>query len=310
MSNRLRAAVIGVGYLGTFHAQKYKNNPHVELIGVCDFSLAQAEKVAKELQVKAFAEAKDLIGQVDLVTIAASTQSHFPLAKLMIENGIHVNIEKPVTATLEQAQELKQLEISKKVVISVGHIERFNPSVIELKKYTETLRHIELTRMAPFKARGADVSVLHDLMIHDLDILNFLLPEKWQINQVNGNQICGGSLDTAQVSLTSETGKTASIQVSRVNSAPVRQIRLICDHEVITAQSGTHEFEKVSRGSEQEPMKIEKWQLEKVDALQSETDAFISAVKNHSKPAVSLQDGILALTQVEDILQRILNQNK
>lgn len=308
--NKLRAAVVGVGYLGNFHAQKYKNNPNVDLIGVCDYSLTQAEKVAQELQVKAFAQAKDLIGQVDLVTIAASTQSHYELAKLFIENGIHVNIEKPVTATIEQAHQLQKLVEDKNVIVSVGHIERFNPSVLELKKYVQTVHHIELDRKAPFKIRGADVSVLHDLMIHDLDILNFLFPEKWEVIQSSGNQICGGSLDTAQVYLKSNTGKTAYIHVSRVNATPVRQIRFIAKNEVITVQSGTHDFERITKGSEQEPMRIEKWQLEKADALQKETDAFIAAVQNQQLPVVPLSAGVMALAQVEDIFAKILLQNK
>ncbi len=311
--SKLRAAVVGVGYLGNFHAQKYKNNSNVDLIGVCDYSTIQAEKVAQELQVKVFAKAQDLIGQVDLVTIAASTQSHFELAKLFIENGIHVNIEKPVTANLEQAHQLLQLQKlmqGKNVIISVGHIERFNPSVLELKKYAQSVRHIELDRMAPFKSRGADVSVLHDLMIHDLDILNYLFPEQWEVVQYSGNQICGGSLDTAQVSLKSASGRTAYIHVSRVNAVPVRQIRFIGKSEVITVQSGTHDFERITRGTDQEPMRIEKWQLDKADALQKETDAFIQAVQNQQSPEVPLSAGILAMTQVEEILAKILLKNK
>ncbi|WP_374032582.1 Gfo/Idh/MocA family protein [Bdellovibrio bacteriovorus] len=109
MSNKLRGAVIGVGYLGKFHAQKYKNNPNVELVGVCDHFPAQADKIAMELGVKSFHKPQDLIGHVDLVTIAASTLSHFELAKLFVENGVHVNVEKPITATVQQAEELLAL---------------------------------------------------------------------------------------------------------------------------------------------------------------------------------------------------------
>src|SRR5690606_23223629 len=135
---------------------------------------AQADKIAAELGVKSFHRPEDLIGQVDLVTVAASTLSHYDVAKTFLENGVHVNVEKPITATVPQAEELIALAQKKNLKLAVGHIERFNPSVNELRKHIKNPRTIELIRTAPYKARGADVSVLHDLMIHDMDLLFWL----------------------------------------------------------------------------------------------------------------------------------------
>lgn len=300
--NKLRAAVIGVGYLGNFHAQKYKSNPNVELVGVCDHSPAQADKIAAELKVSSFHRPQDLLGQVDLVTIAASTLSHFELAKLLIENGIHVNVEKPITATLEQAEELVALAKKKNVKLAVGHIERFNPSILELRKHIKTPRLIELTRMATFKTRGADVSVLHDLMIHDIDLLLWLSGSEIESMTGMGSKLISNEMDIACVSFKMKNGVQALINVSRVSSGMTRSVRVVQDDATYFAQTGSHELEKVEKGpGGEEPVKITKWNVEKADALQAETDAFIAAVRENKSPVVTGEDGLKALKAIEDI---------
>ncbi|KYG64962.1 oxidoreductase [Bdellovibrio bacteriovorus] len=299
---KLRAAVIGVGYLGNFHAQKYKNNPHVELVGVCDHSPAQADKIAAELKVSSFHRPQDLVGQVDLVTIAASTLSHFELAKLFIENGIHVNVEKPITATLSQAKELVALAKSKNVKLAVGHIERFNPSIIELKKYIKKPRLIELTRMATFKTRGADVSVLHDLMIHDIDLLLWLSGSEIESMTGMGSKLISNEMDIACVSFKMKNGVQAVINVSRVSSGMTRSVRIVQDEATYFANTGSLELEKVEKGpGGEEPVKITKWTVDKADALQSETNAFIEAVRENKTPVVTGDDGLRALQAIEDV---------
>ncbi len=304
--SKLRGAVVGVGYLGTFHAQKYKNNPYVELVGVSDHSPAQSDKVAHQLGVPSFHSPEGLIGQVDLVTIAASTLSHYELAKLFLENNIHVNVEKPITATVEQAQELISLAERKNLKLAVGHIERFNPAILELRRHLKNPRFVELNRMATFKARGADVSVLHDLMIHDIDLLLWLTGSEIESMQGVGRNIVSHELDLATVSFNMKNGAHAVINVSRVSSYMQRHIRVIDDHCTWLAQTGTLEIEKISKSnSSEEPVRIEKWTLDKCDALQSETDAFIEAVSKNAPVAVSGQDGLKALQVVEDILKML-----
>lgn len=306
MTKKLRGAVIGVGYLGNFHAQKYKNNPHVELVGVCDHFPAQADKVAADLGVKSFHRPTDLLGQVDLVTIAASTLSHFELAKLFLQNGIHVNVEKPITATVPQAEELVSLADKHGLKLAVGHIERFNPSVLELRKHLKKPRLIELTRMAPYKARGADVSVLHDLMIHDMDLLFWLSGSEIDVMVGSGTKLVSKELDTASVSFKMKNGIHGIINVSRVSPVTQRSIRVTQDDCTLFAHTGTHELEKVEVGpGGDELVKVTKWTVNKEDALQKETDAFIDAVLHNKPTAVNGQDGLRALQAIEDIQRMI-----
>lgn len=298
---KLRAAVVGVGYLGTFHAQKYMKNPNVQLVGVCDFSPAQADKVAAELGVAAIHKAQDLIGQVDLVTVAASTQSHYELAKLFLQNGIHVNVEKPIAATIPQAEELVNLAQQKNLKLAVGHIERFNPAILEFKKHLKDTQTLELTRLATYKARGADVSVLHDLMIHDMDLLYWLSGSEIESFTASGSKLISSELDTAQVAFKMKSGLVAYIHVSRVSSNMQRWIRATQKGSVLFANTGNLELEKNEPGSGDNPVKVSTWTVTKEDALQKETEAFIDAVRNNTPTMVSGLDGLKALKAIEEI---------
>lgn len=306
MSKKLRGAVIGVGYLGNFHAQKYQNNPNVELVGVCDAFPAQADKIAAALGVPAFHNPQDLIGKVDLVTIAASTLSHYEIAKLFLSNGVHVNVEKPITATVPQAEELVALAQKNNLKLAVGHIERFNPSVIEFKKHLKNPSTIELIRTAPYKARGADVSVLHDLMIHDLDMLLWLTGSEIESMTASGTKLVSKELDTASLTVKMKNGVHGIITVSRVATNAQRSVRATQPDCTLFALTGTHELEKVEKGpGGDELVKVTKWTVTKEDALQKETDAFIDAVLHNKTPVVTGLDGLRALKAIEDIQRMI-----
>ncbi|MFS4460388.1 Gfo/Idh/MocA family protein [Bdellovibrio sp. HCB2-146] len=306
MTKKLRGAVVGVGYLGNFHAQKYKNNPNVELVGVCDAFPAQADKIGKELGVPSFHDPKDLLGKVDLVTIAASTLSHYEIAKMFLQNGVHVNVEKPITATVPQAEELVALAEKNNLKLAVGHIERFNPSVLELRKHIKNPTTIELVRTAPYKTRGADVSVLHDLMIHDLDLLLWLTGSDIETMVGSGTMLVSKELDTASVTMRMKNGIHGIITVSRVATTPQRSIRVTQPDCTLFAHTGIHEIEKVEVGPGGDQLtKVTKWTVEKADALQKETDAFIDAVLNNHAPAVTGVDGLRALRGIEDIQRMI-----
>lgn len=309
MSSQLRAAVVGVGYLGQFHAQKYKNNSYATLIGVCDPRHDQVQKIAGDLKVEAFTNAKDLIGKVDLVTIAATTSVHYELAKIFLENGIHVNVEKPIAATVRQAEELVELAAQKKLKLAVGHIERFNPAILEFKKHLKNPKSLTLTRWAPFKLRGADVSVLHDLMIHDLDLMFWLCQDVKVKNwMATGCKILTSELDTAEASFEMSTGCHVHISVNRMAHQTIRQIQAIQKSATILAHTGTLQIEKVEPidPKKEAPLKVSSWAVEKSDALQAETNEFINSVRLNKAPAVTGEDGLLALRWVEDIQSRIL----
>ncbi len=311
MSSKPRAGVIGVGYLGKFHAQKYKNNSQVELVGVCDGRPEQAEKIAAELNVKAFSSANEMMGKVDLVTIAASTSAHYDLAKLFLTNGIHVNVEKPIAANLAQAEELVNLAAQKNLKLAVGHIERFNPAILELKKHMKNPSSVTLTRWAPFNTRGSDVSVLHDLMIHDIDLMLWLCPGAIENFMASGAKILTKELDVAEGQFQISSGCQVHITVNRMAAQTVRQIQVIQKEAVLLAQTGTLQLEKTEPVGMKEspPIKVTQWQVEKADALQRETDAFIAAVQNQAPLVVTGEDGLKALQWVEKIQNRISNQS-
>ncbi len=304
--SQLRTAVIGVGYLGNFHAQKHKNNPAINLVGVCDFSPSQANKVAIELGTKAFNTPNDLVGKVDAVTIAATTTAHFDIAKLFLNSGVHVFVEKPITATLPQAEELVNLATQKNLKLAVGHIERFNPAVVELKKnISNGLVNLELIRQGPFKARGADVSVLHDLMIHDLDLLLWLTESDIADFQVTGSTLMSKTTDLATGYFKMKNGVTAIVSVSRVSPVAQRSIRSVCKAHIVFANTATGELQKIEKGSDPEPMKVTNWSVDKKDALQMETQAFVDCILKDQKPVVTGEDGLKALAWIEKIHQKI-----
>lgn len=303
---KLRAVVAGVGYLGSFHAQKYKNNPHVELVGVYDLNQEQAQRVAEQLGIKAFASLEEMVGAVDLGTIAVSTQSHFEVAHFMIRHGIHVNIEKPITSKSVQAVELIKLAKEKNVIITVGHIERFNPAFVKWQTLMSKAKLLEFERLGPFKARGADVSVIHDLMIHDIDLLLALKPGPIKSLKAVGSRQLSQTTDWAVVSMVFESGLQVSLKASRVYPTPTRLLRAYENETHWTVFLNNGELQKVQfNGTKDDALVVERIPTEKVDALQVETDSFIDAVRFNRPPLVSGEDGLAALQLVERIFEEL-----
>ncbi len=299
MSSKLKAAVLGVGYLGTFHAQKLKAHSEVELVGVYDFHRPQAEKVAGDLQVQAFSTAADALHSVDYVHIPASTQAHYELVKLALSAGKHVLVEKPMTATIQQAEEVVELAAKKNLKLAVGHIERFNPSYVELKKMNCHFKSLQLTRRGPFKPRGSDVSVLHDLMIHDLDLLFWLTGSQIESYSISGSSIVTKTADAAILTVKMKNGLQAVIDVSRVAAVGQRGIRGVAQDFILSVDSGIHAFEKLTCENKNESQKIETWNLEKKDALQLEADDFVQSILKNRPPQTTGQDGMMVLSWIE-----------
>lgn len=302
-----RAAVVGVGYLGRFHAQKYKANPDVELVAVCDGRFETAEAVAKELGTQAVREPRELIGKVDLVTVAASTQAHFELGKLFLEAGVPLNLEKPLAATVPQARELVELAARKNVLLCTGHIERFNPAVLAVKAQLRKPRLFDLVRHTPFRNRGADVSVLHDLMIHDIDLLLFLSGSSVKSLRAGGSKLITNDWDAVEVFAELANGASARLSASRVSSRPARTVRVLDEGRSIQADTGALEIDRVEPVSRDavEPLKITKSTVDKVDALQMETNAFVAAVRGTAQAVVTGADGLRALDIVEEIERQL-----
>lgn len=297
---KLRAAVIGVGYLGNFHAQKYKNNPSVELVGVCDAFEETAKKRSEELKVPYFTNPKDLIGKVDLVTIAASTSFHFEVASLFLSAGVPVNVEKPMTATLEQAHKLFELQQKTKTLLTIGHIERFNPAINEVRKQVQnSAYHYELTRWATFKARGSDVSVVYDLMIHDIDLLFSLTGSDIQDYFVSGSRLASKEMDSIQGSFKMKNGMTSTISVSRVSPKMVRSVKAYSPEKIVFANTATLELDVQTKNpapaNPDDLILNQTMTVNKVDALQEETNHFVECVLGQAKPKITVEDGLRSM---------------
>ena len=170
-NNKLRAAVVGVGYLGAFHAEKYASLDGVDLIGVVDARLERAEEIAQRLGTRALSDYRELFGQVDCVSVAVPTNQHYEVTKDLLEHDVDVLLEKPMTETVAQGQALVDLAAEKKLILQIGHLERFNPAIRSLAAVLTSPRFIECHRLAPFTERGTEVDVILDLMIHDLDVI-------------------------------------------------------------------------------------------------------------------------------------------
>jgi predicted dehydrogenase len=296
--SKLRCAVIGVGYLGRFHAQKYTALPNVELIGVYDLSSSHAIQVASELNVRAYLDLEELIQQVDAVSIAASTKAHYTIAKKCLEHGIHVLVEKPITENLEQAQVLIDLAKDKKLILQVGHLERFNQAYQVFDKYLNQPQWIEMQRLAPFKKRGSDVDVILDLMIHDLDILLSWMKTPVESIQAQGFSMMTNAIDLASAVIKFENGCIANLTASRVHSTVERLTRVYQgqDYYVLNYQdqqlsryiTDPHSDDNLFLAHEPIP-------CVKQDALLLQIQSFVQAVLGESSVLVDGQAGYRAL---------------
>ncbi|MES3038726.1 MAG: Gfo/Idh/MocA family oxidoreductase [Bdellovibrionota bacterium] len=300
-----RMGVVGVGYLGTFHAQKLKNNPHCELIAVFDTHTDAAAKVARELQVQSFNTLEEFIGKVDAVTIAASTQAHHDLALFFLNNGIHVNVEKPLAATAAQGEAIVKLARQKKLKLATGHIERFNPYLMALKKLIKKPLHINLERRGGFKMRGADVSVLHDLMIHDIDLMFWLTGSEVDTYEFSETSIITDDSDIASLQVRLKNNCQVHIFVSRVAPATLRTVEVVEQGRLIVADSGSARLWELTKHPEHSlELQTIEHEVHKHDALQMEEDAFVKAIIEDSEPLVTGEDGLKALKFIDELLGR------
>jgi len=310
----LRAAVIGVGYLGRFHAQKYRDHAGVTLVGVVDASRERAAEVAAEVGCVAFTDHRELIGQVDLVSIAVPTQYHFAVARDCLANRIHVLLEKPITQTIAEADELIRLADQYGLVLQVGHLERFNPAVLALQGVLNNPLFIESHRLAPFKPRGTDVNVVLDLMIHDIDILLSLVRHPIiTINSV-GLPVLSGEVDIANARLQFANGCVANVTASRASRETMRKIRVFQKDAYIAIdyQNRSIAIYKRQPGANLIPglpdVVVEECRFAQSDALRDEIAAFVAAVANGTPPVVSGEDGKRALEVAMQISSRLWHE--
>ncbi|MCH2535342.1 MAG: Gfo/Idh/MocA family oxidoreductase [Bdellovibrionales bacterium] len=303
--SKIKTAVIGVGYLGRFHAQKHAATEQCELVGVCDARQSTAEGVAEELGVKAFSDYKELKGQVDAVSVVATTSMHYEIAKFFLENNTHVFLEKPMTVNSKEAKELCELSQKNNLKLQVGHIERFNPALVSAKEKLKKPLFIECHRLAPFNPRGADVSVILDLMIHDLDVILSLVDSPVKSVAAVGTPVVTKTLDIANARVEFESGAVANITSSRVSENAQRKFRVFQKDQYLSIDFGRGDVQLITKTGEFSgddiPIEKQEWSLEKGDALMLETQAFVDAVINDTPVLVSGEDGKAAIELAEQI---------
>lgn len=307
----VKAAVIGVGYLGRFHGQKYQALAQVDLVGVCDNNPAQADKVAQELGVGAWYDYRQLAGKVDCVSIVLPTQLHFEAAKFFLENNIHVLVEKPITTTVEQAQGLIQIANNKQLILQVGHLERFNPALIALAAVLKNPSFIEIHRLAPFNSRGADVNVVLDLMIHDIDIVQSLLKCNIKNLQTIGVPVLTQEIDICNARIAFENGCVVNVSASRVSHKSERKMRIFQENKylIVDFQEKTLSIFENTAQDKQVPnpssIKSEVMTFDNTDVIMDEIVSFISTITNKTQPIVSGEAGKLALLTALRITREI-----
>jgi len=307
----VKTAVVGVGYLGRFHAQKYAAHPDCELIGVVDTDANRAAQIADELGCEAFTDPTHIINRVDAISLASPTRLHFALAKPLLGAGVHCLIEKPITTTVAEADALIELAHAANVVLQVGHLERFNPAMVAAASQLHQPLFIESHRIAPFNPRGADVSVVLDLMIHDIDLILELVDSPLERLDASGAAVISNDVDIANARLRFADGCVANVTASRVSPKAERRMRIFQPNAYISLdlQAGSLDIQRRDPGHDGPPtmdqIHHEKQAPGQRDALADEIAAFIAAVRGAQPPVVSGEDGRRALAAAIDISHQL-----
>lgn len=305
---KTRIGVVGVGHLGTYHLQKYGNIPSVEIVGVSDVVAANAEKAALPYNCRACTDHRELIGSVDAVSIAVPTAYHYEVAKDFLEAGIDVLLEKPIAATLEEAQELCRLARQRNLVLQIGFVERFNPAVLALEQVLDKPLFIEAHRLHPFFARGTDVDVILDLMIHDLDIIFKFVNEPLENVEAVGVSVLSDCVDIANVRLSFPSGCVANVTASRVTGKKMQKIRFFClngYHAVDFAKRDLTSLSKKGQGCGQLDIVQNHVEVKSHDPLEEEIKSFLKAVSQRTPPVVSGEDALPAMGAAAAIMDEI-----
>jgi predicted dehydrogenase len=307
---KIRTAVVGVGYLGRFHAQKYAALEGSVLVGVADTQARSRDAVAAELGVPAFADYTELLGKVDAVSIVTHTPSHFGIAGDFLRHGAHVLVEKPMTETLEQARGLIDLAAAHGRILQVGHLERFNAAILAAEPYLRAPRFLECHRLAPFKERGTDVNVVLDLMIHDIDIVQSIVRSPIVSIDAIGTPVFSGQIDIANARIRFANGCVANTTASRVSLKTERKLRVFEDDAYLSLdlqQKILTVIRKKAPGGEPSllPVTIEEQNLEQGDALKAEIESFLACVRSGGQPVVSGEDGLRALETALRITEQV-----
>jgi predicted dehydrogenase len=307
---KIRAAVIGVGYLGRFHAQKYAQAEGCELVAVADSRPEACEPLAAELKTRAVTDYRSLLGKVDAVSVATPTPAHFAIARDFLEAGAHVLVEKPITDTPGEARELIALAARRERVLQVGHLERFNSAILAAEPYLNSPRFVECNRLAPYRERGTDVNVVLDLMIHDIDLVQTIVGAPITSIDAIGTPVFSQDIDIANARIRFASGCIANATASRVSLKTERKMRIFEDDAYLSLDLQQKIVTLIRKRAAADgpgalPVTIEEQSLEPGDALKAEIDSFLECARSGRPPVVSGEAGLMALETAMRITEQV-----
>ncbi len=301
----IRIAVIGAGAFGRNHVRVLSDLPGVELVAVADLDFERAQRLAAEYGTQAIDDPEQLIGNVDAAIVATPTVTHETVAEGLLGSGIDVLIEKPIADSAEAGERLTRLAEENGQILQVGHLERFNPAVVQLEKERTIPLFFEVHRLSMFTPRSLDVDVVLDLMIHDLDIVLHLMGEMPQEIRAAGISILSPKVDIANVRLSFRTGCVANLTASRVSTEQVRKLRLFQPGEYLAIDYQRQDLKRLRILPNELQIGFEQLPVKTGEPLELELRAFLKAVRGRSRPKVDGAAATNALRLAEEILATI-----
>jgi len=329
ITDYLKVSVIGTGHLGSIHTKLWKENPTTKLLGIFDVSRLKSQEIAAKYDVIRFETIDECIDQSDALIISVPTVNHFEIAMKCIKKGKHCLIEKPITSSFEEAKIICEEAKARNLKIQVGHVERFNPAIAALKNYLNNPLFIEAHRLSQFKPRAIDVSVVHDLMIHDIDIVLSMVKSKVTKIDANGVAVITDTPDICNARLTFENGTVANLTASRLSANSMRKMRIFQNNSYLSIDFAKPDLEifsilddgtlppdslipatmlgKIEAGIKNKNIFFEKPNLPILNAIDEEQKAFANCIVNDLPVPVSAEDATEALRIAEEISKIILS---
>lgn len=307
---KITAAVIGVGYLGRFHAQKYAQAQQCDLVGVVDARREARDAVAAEVSTRPVADYRELLGAVEAVSVVTPTPAHFAIARDFLESGANVLVEKPITETPEEARELIELAARRGRVLQVGHLERFNSAILAAEPHLRAPRFVECHRLAPYRERGTDVNVVLDLMIHDIDIVQTIVGAPVKTIDAVGTPVFSEDLDIVNARITFANGCVVNATASRVSLKTERKMRIFEDDAYLSLDLQQKILTVIRKRAPADPagplpVTIEEQSLDPGDALKAEIDSFLGCIREGRRPVVTGEAGLMALETAMRITEQV-----
>ncbi|MBN1633737.1 MAG: Gfo/Idh/MocA family oxidoreductase [Ignavibacteria bacterium] len=335
MENKIRIGIIGIGHLGKMHLKNIKELEselgYIELSGAFDTDADKLKEASDRFNVKTYSTLQEIINEIDAALIITPTSTHFEIAAELIKNDKNIFIEKPVTSSPEEATKLKKILNEKNLTVQVGHIERFNPALLAVEKHELKPLFIESHRLSTYNPRGSDVSVIQDLMIHDIDLILSLIKSEVEDIDASGVALISNSIDIANARIKFRNGSVANITASRISQKKMRKMRIFQKNAYIsldfqeniaevfklteTSKTSFFNFRKIKIPDTDMSILYEKPEIKEKNPMKTEQRRFFESIKNSTPPTVTLDDGIRALKVAEEIIKKsndsltkILNQ--